>query len=215
LAGLVEKELKIKTFMDNDANCFALGEAILGAGKSTETVFGITLGSGVGGGIIQKLKVKSEKLKVKIYSGAFGSAGEVGHMCIKFDGFRCSCGNKGCLEEYASERFIKRKTKISPLELEKKAKRGDRNAQEIYRQLGKNLGVGLANIVNILDPEVIVIGGGISKAGEFILKSAKKEMQKRIISPVSKKYVKIKKAGLGDYAGAIGAALLQIIDNNR
>jgi len=199
LAKIIEKDLKLKTRMENDVNCFTLAEAILGAGKNQEIVVGVTLGSGIGGGIV---------IRKKIFRGAFGSAGEVGHMTIKSDGFKCSCGNQGCFEEYASEKFFKRKSKLLPLEIEKKAKQGDKKAQKIYREFGQNLGLGLTNIVNILDPDIIVIGGSIAKAGSLILSPAKKEVKKRVLSPQSKKFVKIRVAKLGEFSGAIGAALL-------
>ena len=185
--------------MENDANCFALAEAIIGAGKNSETVIGITLGSGIGGGIV---------IKKKIYRGAFGSAGEIGHMVIKSGGFKCSCGSSGCFEKYASEKFFKRKSKLLPLELEKKAKKGDKKAKRIYLEFSQNLGIGLTNIINILDPDIIVIGGSIAKAGSLILNPAKKEVKKRVLSPQSKKSVKIRVAKLGEFSGAIGAALL-------
>lgn len=180
LAKIIEKETGIKTKMDNDANCFALAETLLGAGKGAEIVFGITLGTGVGGGLV---------IDGKIYRGAFGSAGEAGHMTIKFDGPRCTCGSSGCLEEYASERFFR--------------KRGLR-----YNEYGRYLGIGLSNVINLFDPQVIVIGGGISSSYQDFIQIARKEMAIRVISPLSKKYVKIKKAALGEWAGAAGAALL-------
>ncbi|MFH1656880.1 MAG: ROK family protein [bacterium] len=189
---------EIPVVMDNDANCFALAEACLGAGKDAEIVCGITLGSGLGGGIV---KAK------KIYRGAFGGAGEIGHMTIKFDGHQCICGGAGCFEEYASEKFFKRK-KINSKELNRKASSGDKQALAIFTEFGNNLGIGLANVVNILEPEIIILGGGISKAGKYFIPAARAEAEKRIISPFSKKYVKIKKAKLGEFAGAIGAALL-------
>jgi glucokinase len=170
----------------------------LGAGRGAEIVFGITLGTGVGGGIV---------INNKIYRGATGSAVEAGHMTIKFDGLKCSCGNLGCLEAYCSEKFFKKKG-ISPKEAAKKAKAGNKFALKIFKDYGKNLGVGLSNIINLLDPEIIVLGGGISKASKFFLEETKKETKKRTISPLSKKYVKIKIAKLGEIAGALGAALL-------
>jgi len=223
LAKIIEKDLKIKTIMENDVNCFTLAEAMLGSGKGAEIVAGITLGTGVGGGIIRKLKVKNEKLKVEIIKGAFGSAGEFGFMTINFDG-----ENSGSLEDYCSEKFFKRK-KIYPVrnikgkekksreqisnefnskELEEKAKKGNKRALKIFQEYGKNLGIGISNIINTLDPEVIVIGGGISKANKIFLKETKKEIQKKVLSPLSKKSVKIKISKLKDFSGAIGAALL-------
>jgi glucokinase len=198
LAGIIEKETGVKTLMDNDANCFALGEAVLGAGKGKNIVLGITLGSGVGGGLI---------VKGKIYRGAFGSALEAGHVTINYLGPECSCGGKGCLEEYCSRRFFLRKGK-EPEEIFKKAKKGDKESLKIFEEYGKYLGIGLSNIINIVDPDLVIIGGGISGAYPFFIKAAKKEIKKRVISSFSKKYVKIKKAALGEFAGAVGAAKL-------
>ncbi len=199
LSKIFEKDLKISTKMENDANCFALAEERIGAGKGAKIVLGITLGSGIGSGII---------INGKIFQGAFGSAGEIGHMSIKFDGKKCSCGSNGCFEQYASQKYIKTLSKISPQELVLLAKKGDKKAQKIWKDFGKNLGIGLANIINILDPEIVVIGGGLSNSWDLILEPAKKEIKKCVLSPLSKKNVKIKKAKLGGMAGAIGAALL-------
>lgn len=205
LSKIMEKELSStlyfrgkRVFMENDANCFVLGEAILGAGKGAKSVFGITLGSGLGGGLA---------INGKIYQGAFGSAGEAGHMVIKFDGPKCSCGSFGCFEGYCSEKFFK-KYKISPKDLLNKAIRGNKTSLRIFSEYGKYVGLGLGNIINLIDPEVVVVGGGIANAYKFFELALKSEMKKRVISPVSKKYVKIKRSKLGDFAGAIGAALL-------
>lgn len=169
LVEIVRREFKIKTKVDNDANCFGLAEAILGAGKGAEILAGLTLGTGIGGAII---------VNGEIFHGASGSAAEFGHMIIKKDGRRCDCGNRGCLEAYLS---VKRR--------------------EEY------LGIGLANIVNIFNPDIIVIGGGIVDAGKFLFEPARKIMRKNILSPLAKN-TKVVKAKLGEDAGAIGAALL-------
>lgn len=198
LAKKIEKDLKIKTRMENDVNCFSLAEASLGAARKAKIIVGLTLGTGVGGGIVQRSN---------IYKGAFGSAGEIGHMTIKFDG-----NNSGSLEEYCSEKFFKRKNLYSK-NLDEKAKRGDKKALKTFEEYGRYLGIGIANIINVLDPEAVVIGGGISKASKFFLKTAKQEVKKRVFSPLSKKSVKIKMAKFKDFAGAIGAAL--IIENGE
>jgi glucokinase len=199
LSKIIEKDLKIKIKIENEVNCFTLAEARIGAGKMIEIVVGITLGSGLGGGLV---------IKEKIYQGAFGSAGEFGHMSIEFDGLKCSCGCLGCWEEYASQKYLERKSKFSGQELNKLAKEGDRFAKKIWKDFGRNLGIGISNIINILDPEMIVLGGGISQAHKFFMKSARKEIQKRVLSPISKKNVKIKITRYKGFAGAIGAALL-------
>lgn len=197
LARIIGQDLKIKTIMNNDVACFALAEATMGAGKGQKIVLGVTLGTGLGGGII---------INGQLYRGFFGSAGEVGHMVIKFDGPRCHCSSFGCFEEYGSERFFK-KRKASPKELAAAARKGDKKALKIFSQYGRYLGIGLSNAINVLDPAVIVLGGGIANTYLLFIKELKREIQKRVISPLAKRGVKIEKAKLGDLAGAIGAAL--------
>jgi len=208
LAKIIRKDVGVKTKLENDANCFTLAETMMGAGKGCSSVFGITVGTGIGGGIVFK-----EGKDYKIHHGFFGRAGEIGHMIINFDGFDCSCGSKGCFEEYASEKFIKRKSRLSSIELERMAKRGDKKAKKIYDEFSRNLGVGLANLINVLDPEVIVIGGGLAKASSLILKPIREEVKKKVFLTRSKKFAKIKTAELGEFAGAIGAAFLFKIKN--
>jgi len=199
LSEIMEREFKIRTKMENDVNCFTLAETLMGAAKGFDKVIGLTFGTGIGGGIV---------IDKKIYIGAFGGAGEFGHMSIKFDGRKCRCGNIGCFEEYASEKFIWRESGVSPKELEEKVKKGNKKAKKIYQDYGQNIGVGVSNLINILDPEVVVLGGGIAKAGSLILKPIKKEVDKRVLLTHSKKSVKIKLSKLSDFAGAVGAALL-------
>ncbi|OGD39461.1 hypothetical protein A3A25_02075 [Candidatus Azambacteria bacterium RIFCSPLOWO2_01_FULL_46_26] len=189
-ARTVEKYFKLKTGMDNDANCFALAEARLGAGRSFKNVVGITLGTGVGGGIV---------INGSLYHGAFGSAGEVGWMIL--DGTRT-------FEDLASEKFIKSISHESPINLEAKARRGDKKALKVYETLGTNLGLGIANIVNVMDPELIILGGGLASAAGLFLPQARKMAKKYIISPLSRRKLKIVLAKLGKNAGAVGAALL-------
>jgi glucokinase len=187
-----------KLLIENDANCFTLAEALLGRGKNKKIVLGITLGSGLGGGLV---------IDKKIYHGAFNTAIEPGHQTIKFDGEKCSCRNQGCFELYASAKFFRRKGH-SAQELAKKAKSKDKKALKLFQEYGKYLGIGLSNIINLLEPEVIIIGGGISKAWPYFLSETKKEIKKRTISPLSRKNTKIEISKLGEEAGAIGAGLL-------
>lgn len=198
----IEKEFKIKTLLENDANCAALGESLYGVGSVLplkKVLVMLTLGSGVGGGIV---------MDNKIYRGSTGSAGELGYMTIDSGGAECDRGFKGCFEAYTSQKFIKRLSKFNPEELREKARKGDKNSIKIFLEMGYWLGIGLSNIANILDPDIIVVGGGISQAGDLILKSARKEMKKRIFSPLTKKNIKVIKAKLGQDAGAVGAASL-------
>lgn len=198
LAKILERKLKIKTIMDNDVKCFVLGETLFGAGRGAEIILGVALGTGLGAGLA---------INGNLYRGNSGSAGELGHMTIKFDGPKCSCSSLGCFEEYGSERFFK-KMKYSPKELGLKAKKGDQKSLEIFREYGRYLGIGLANAINILDPEVIVLGGGIANVFQLFIKETQKQINKMVISPLARKQVKIKKSQLGDFAGAIGAACL-------
>ncbi len=198
LKKFLEKKFKVKVLIENDANCFAFGEYQ----RWKKDLIAITLGTGVGGGII---------IDGKVYKGkAF--AGEVGHMSIKFNGRKCKCGNRGCLEEYISIRAFERESlkafgkKLSPLEILKLAKNGNKKAIQIFNKIGKFLGIGLANLSNIFDPQLIVIGGGISKAGKFLIKPAKEELKKRCIH-------RIPRIVLGkEESGALGAALLSLND---
>jgi len=180
LKHLIAQAFDSEVKLENDANCFTLAESLLGAAKNKRTVLGITLGTGVGSGFT---------IEGKIYQGAFGGANELGHMVIEKD---------KTLEDYCGERFFKEKG-VSSENLE---------SEEIFKEYGKNLGIGIANAVNILDPEAIILGGGISKAHKQFLKEAEKEAKKRILSPLSKENLEIKISQLGEEAGSLGAGLL-------
>jgi len=200
----IEDKFKIKAIIDNDVHCLTLAEASLGVGKNKKMVVGLGLGTGVGGGIV---------IDGKIVYGKSGTAGEMGHMTIDKFGRKCACGQRGCLEAYTNEKGIQKTVfeifgkKINTITLYNLARKGDRKAIEVWQETGKYLGLGLANIVDALNPDIIVIGGGIANAGELLLNSAKKEMRKNVLSSLAKK-TQVLKAGLGEYAGAIGAGLL-------
>ncbi|MBI5805738.1 ROK family protein [candidate division TA06 bacterium] len=221
LERLLKKELpglKIPLTIDNDANCFVLAEAFCGAGKGFQNVVGLTLGTGVGGGLV---------LDGKLYRGSTGGAGELGHTSIKYDGPRCLCGNKGCLEAMVGANAIiarygsfisktnpsaplrarNQKSKITVADISDQAKKGESAAIRALAETGTLLGVGLANYTNIFNPQTIVIGGGVAQAGNYILDPAIKEMKRRAM-PFNILGIKVKPAKLGPWAGAIGAALL-------
>jgi glucokinase len=204
LGKIIEKEFKIKTVIDNDVHCLVLAEAILGAGKNKNLVVGLGLGTGVGGGIVMDKKI--------IY-GKTGTAGELGHITIDKYGRKCGCGSKGCLETYINESGIRKTAfeifgkRIDTITLYDMAREGNSKAIEVWKITGKYLGLGLANIIDTLNPDIIVIGGGIASAGELLLNSAKSEMRKNVLSSSAKK-TPIILAKLGEWAGAIGAALL-------
>ncbi|MCK4860173.1 MAG: ROK family protein, partial [Candidatus Omnitrophica bacterium] len=187
-----------------DVNCFGIAERLLGAGKGKQNIIGLTLGTGLGGCLI---------LKGKLFYGSQGSAGEIGHMIIKKGGWKCSCGNNGCLEAYVSTKGTMRVAKeigckgTIPTEIMNLAKKGDKKAIRVYQIIGEYLGIGLANLVNMLNPDIIIIGGGIANAGKFIFNPARKTMKENVLSPLAKN-TKVVKAKLGEDAGAIGAALL-------
>ena len=198
LKQVLEKKFNIPVFVDNDANCFSLGEAVYGSGKKFDTVVGLTIGTGVGGGII---------INKKIFHGRL-NAGELGHITIKFDGIKCNCGNIGCLEEYVSARGIMRLAKNlkakTPLDVYNLASKGNKKAIKVFEKMGFYLGVAVANFVNIFDPNVVVIGGGISNAWKFFSESMNKTVKQRAY--VSKNPLIIKSRL--KHAAVIGAASL-------
>jgi len=198
LKKILEKKFNVPVFVDNDANCFALGEAVYGAGKKADIVVGLTIGTGVGGGII---------IEKKIFHGR-NNAGELGHTSIDFNGIKCNCDSIGCLEEYVSTRGIMRLAKglkaKTPLDVYNLALTGNKKAVNAFEKMGFYLGVGVANFVNIFDPNIVVVGGGISNAWKFFSKSMKKTVKERAYS---NKNPIIVKSRLKD-AAILGAALL-------
>ena len=202
---ILEKRISFKVFVDNDVNLMTLAEAKLGAAKDKRNAICLTLGTGVGGGLI---------LEGKLFRGASFCAGEIGHIPISIDGPRCNCGGKGCLERYVGNKYIlseaKKKLKMRDINLEKLSElseNGNKIALGIYHNFAKNIGIALTGLINVLNPEVIVIGGGLSFAGNFIFTKIRETIGKRAM-PTQSKLVKIKKVILGKDAGLIGAALL-------
>lgn len=228
LASILSSTFKIPIKMENDAKCFALAEAIMGAGKDKKIVLGLTLGSGIGGGLVSRLltdpspkphnvtswqkgrQVQRESGSHRlptIWQGAYGAGHEVGHMTINSNGYKCDCGNIGCWETYCSQKFFLR-LKIDPKILAQRAELCDKKALKIFQEYGQNLGIGLANLANILEPEVIVIGGGLANTWPHFLTTARREAKKRIVCPIAKEKLRIKITRLGDKSGAIGAAIM-------
>ena len=203
--------------VENDANAAAWGEFRFGSGKDVEHQVFITLGTGVGGGVITH---------GVLLRGAQGAGGELGHVTLDPTGPRCGCGNHGCLEAFASGTAIQRRARevandqpnsaLGRLAVDRQvlgedvtrlAEEGDEAALSVLEETGRWLGIGLAGFVNIFNPEVIPVGGGASRAGEFILGPARKEVYLRARSP-SRDLVEIKEATLGPEAGVLGAAAL-------
>lgn len=209
LKDILEKKLGRPVVIENDANAAALGEYWKGAGRGAKSLVCLTLGTGVGGGIV---------LDGRVWHGAKGIAGEIGHMTVIRGGRRCNCGNRGCLEAYASSRGIiarmqellmrektRRDEKITMERIGALAKAGDRQARRTVEDTGVILGIAIANIANILNPEVVVLGGGVSNLGDRLFDPIKEEVKKRAL-PEAVEGLRIVKAQLGDNAGVIGAA---------
>lgn len=197
LKNIIQDKLKIKTYLDNDANCFALGEAVFGSGKKYENVVGITLGTGFGGGFI---------INKKIFHGR-NNATEFGHMTIKFDGLKAKSGNHGDIEEYAAARGVTRlyDGKNSPYSIYKLAVKGNKKAKKAFEAMGHYLGIELTNLLYAFDPEIIVIGGKISNSWKFFSKKMNETIRKRYFA----KPCPVVKSKLND-AGILGAAALVI-----
>ena len=219
LAPALESALGRPPLIENDANAAALGEMWQGAARGYQTIICLTLGTGVGGGII---------LDGKIWRGADGTAGELGHTSVEpFGGVRCKCGNVGCLEVYASATAIVRMTREGlarhPGSSLHSLAAGDLTAEKVYgaalegdelslngfRSMGVYLGIAMANFVNIFNPEMIVIGGGVSSAWEMFAQHARAEVRHRAF-PVPARRCRIESAECGDDAGLLGAAWLAL-----
>ena len=204
LRNILTRKLGLPIFLDNDANLMCLAEYRLGAAKGSSTAVCITLGTGVGGGII---------LDGKLYRGPHFAAGEIGHIPINENGPRCNCGGIACLETYIGNNRIlslARKLFGSSITLEKlssMARKKNKKAIVFWSDIGKHLGVALVGVVNLLNPDCIVIGGGIANAGEVLLKKVREVIKARAMK-VQAEHVKVLRAKLGDKAGLIGAALL-------
>jgi glucokinase len=194
LKKILHNKLKLPVFLDNDANCFALAEANFGIGKKYENVVGITLGTGIGGGIV---------INKKIYHGR-NNAAELGHMTINYDGPKSRCKNDGCIETHVAARGIKAIYGGSnPHSIYISAGKGNKKAIKTYKKMGYYLGIGLTNIVYAVDPDIIVVGGKISKSWRLFNKSMNEVVKERYFS----KMPKIIKSNLND-AGILGAAAL-------
>ena len=200
LADWIEAETNLPVVMANDANCAGLGEAWLGAGRRFKDLILLTLGTGVGGAII---------LDNELFVGRKGTAGELGLITLNFDGPVCNSGNRGSLEQYASVQAVRRETGLEPFELAEKAKLGDTNAIEYWRQYGRRLGAGLASLIYILTPEAVILGGGISAGYELFLPDTLAEIERRVLAS-SREGLQVLIAELGNRAGAIGAAKLAL-----
>ena len=200
--------------VDNDATVAALAESVAGACAGVKNSVFLTLGTGVGGGIV---------LDGKVYSGPHGVASELGHMIVVIDGEECTCGNKGCWERYASatalirmgteaakahpESVLNEAKSISAKTVVDAAKAGDKAAMEVFDRYTYYLAVGIVNIINFVDPEIIAIGGGVAAAGEFLIQPVREKLAKLVFYKTMP-YARVELATLGNAAGIIGAAML-------
>ena len=209
--------LNLPASLDNDANCAVLGECWVGAAQHAHYAIGVTIGTGIGGGIV---------IDGELYHGAAGCAGEIGHMTIDIDGRLCGCGNYGCLEAYASGSAIARRaieqvgvdtesvlltmaggdrSRITAQTVYEAARSGDTVALDVVRDTAHYLGAGLANLINIFSPDTVVIVGGVTRAGESLFEPLRREVSRRAFKPAVQACT-IVPGTLDGLAGVYGAA---------
>ena len=216
LASQISEKLRVPVVMDNDANVAALGEYAFGAGRGAEHMMMVTLGTGVGGGLV---------LGGKIYHGARDAAGEFGHITIKKDGRRCACGRLGCVEAYVGTKGILAEVmqnipdypestlagydaeSLMPKDIYNEAVKGDELSIKVFQIVGENLGFGLGSVANLLDLQRFVIGGGVALAGDMLITSAQRKLNEVALA-TNDEPVRIVKASLGEHSGIVGAASL-------
>jgi glucokinase len=217
LRDRLSERVRLPANLDNDANCATWGEFWQGAGRNARSLVGVTLGTGIGGGVI---------LDGNLIHGASATAGELGHMTIDFMGRRCNCGNYGCLEAYASGPNIAARARegveagaesilldrvggdlarITAVTVYEALLEGDEYAGEVMQETAKILGTGIANIVNVLNPEVVVVVGGVTRAGEHLFRPLRSEVRRRAFRS-AEQVCRIVPGDLPETAGVIGAA---------
>ncbi len=218
LKATIEAGVGLPTYILNDVRSFTLGEKTFGAGRDVDTMVGLAIGTGIGGGMI---------INGQLHLGLGGTAGEVGHMIIDPYGPPCGCGSHGCLEAFASGAAITAMAlkaitqglttrigemvsydlnKVTPEVISKAAQAGDPIARDIYERAGFYIGIGVANLITIIGPQMVVIGGGVAQAGELLLEPIRRVARERVrVPPIDK--VQIVPAQLGTSAGLIGVAV--------
>lgn len=198
VAAPLSAGLGLPCHLVNDARAFGLAELRLGAGRGASTMVGLTIGTGVGGVVA---------VDGRIHLGHDGTAGELGHQTLEPDGPPCTCGNRGCLETYANADAIARACGTASVEeAVTRARAGEERALDGLRQVGHRLGVGLGNLVSVLTPDRIVIGGGVAAAADLFLDAVWEELRRRVHT-TSLDELTIVSGELGTWAGAIGAAV--------
>lgn len=218
LVDPIKNKFGVPVFLDNDANVAAIGEYMFGAGRGAKHIVFFTVSTGVGGGAV---------LNGKVYRGHTSNALEIGHMTVAPDGPRCNCGNIGCVEATSSgtaiakrgqeaitskvETSLRKYDKITSYEVFTEAAAGDEVCKDIIDNALNYLGIAVANAVSIFDPEIIIIGGGVSKAGDIVFDTVRNVVNKRCFKSMAES-VKIVPAGLGTDAGVIGAVALALTE---
>ena len=218
LKAELEQRLGWPVYLENDANAAVVGEMWMGAARGCRSVMSVTLGTGVGGGVI---------LDGKLWRGSHGSAGEIGHTTVDpFSGLKCKCGNTGCLELFASATAIVRMTRETmslfpetslqsdDLTAEKvydAGQEGDELALAVFKRMGMYLGIGLANLINLIDPQIIVITGGVVNGWDLFSGEMYRQVEERAFRTTAQQ-LKIAPAECGDNAGLLGAARLALQD---
>lgn len=218
IAKMIEEEFNIPTRIDNDVRCAALGELKFGAGRGCQNFVCITVGTGIGSGLV---------INGQLVRGAANAAGEIGHIKLQMkDGPICGCGDTGCLEAFASGpavvalaheylkggksakfRELAGDGEITPYIVAKAAEAGDPVAKRIYQIVGEYVGMGLVSVINLLNPEKVIIGGGVAESGDLLLEPIRKTIKERAMV-VAGNSVQIVRAELGNSAGVIGASML-------
>jgi glucokinase len=221
LAREIETAVGLESFVDNDANAMAVGEMIHGAGRGRRNFVCLTLGTGVGGAIV---------IDGAVYRGVRGLAGEIGHLTLDLDGPTCACGAAGCLEKFVGNRFLvgravelawgqiddgrgkilvemadNRAENVTAKMLSEAAEKGDTVALEVWKEAGRRLGASLAGLVNLLNPECFIIGGGVAEAGDVLFVPMREEMESIAMNKLGYS-TPLMRAELGEDAGLIGAA---------
>ena len=204
IRDLLEDALGQRVWCDNDATCAALAEWQRGAGVGSRDMWMVTLGTGIGGGLITGGVLQH---------GAHGHAGEVGHMVVQADGIACPCGQRGCWERYASGAGLSMLAGgVSGEHLIAQVRNGDSAAKQVIARYSQWVALGLANIANMSDPDTIVIGGGVMVNADLLLPLIEQHFSALLYAPLHRVHPVLKSAQLGEQAGAIGAALLHLHD---
>ena len=224
LGPILKDKFGYKIHLENDANAAAIGELIFGAGKKFDSFVMVTLGTGVGGGIV---------FNKKIFRGEFGAAGEIGHISIDLNGPKCNCGSTGCIEAYAGNSYLKEKvrselseypeskiwklidndlSKVSPRIIQSASEKKDAYAKFVIERMGKQLGAALASLSNLLDISTFIIGGGVAGFGKPLFDSTRQTIAQRVLLPLRQR-VLVLPAKLQNEAGIKGASSLVFYNN--